>query len=296
MSLLVERANEAMQSKPVKPVADAGTAVSNAIHNAIVKGGRPTRAVADLLHGTWLGHPLHPVLTDLTIGSWAMGAVFDVIGAVTGSKQIKKTADGITLAGTISAVPTAITGMVDYSTFPEPSASPVTLHAITNVINFGLYTLSVRDRRNDNRRRGVILSTIGLALSCVSAWLGGELVYRYRVGVDHSEDFEGPKKWTPIMKAQDLPNRKPVRAQFDGKSIMLYREGVSVRAIGAVCSHAGGPLDEGQVHRNCVTCPWHHSVFNIRNGAIVHGPATQPQPAFSARIRDVNVEVRLEHS
>ncbi len=296
MSLVSVEAEQLMETRAMKPVAHAGTKVSTAIHDAVLAGGEPTRRIADFLHGTWLGHPLHPVLTDFTIGAWVMGAAFDAVGAATDSDAMRRTADQLTAAGMISAVPTAITGLADYSTFPEPAATPVTLHAATNIVNFALYALSVRDRRNGNRPRGVVLSTIGLALTCFSAWLGGELVYRYQVGVKRSEEFDGPRTWKPVMAAEDLPQRKPKRIEVDGKGVLLYRDGRSIYALGAVCSHATGPLDEGEVQGTCVTCPWHQSVFDLRDGGVVHGPATQPQPAFKTRVRDGQVEIRLQHS
>ena len=79
----------------------------------------------------------------------------------------------------------------------------------------------------------------------------------------------------------------------DGKHVLLCREGDRIFAIGAVCSHAGGPLDQGKISRGCVQCPWHDSVFDLRDGRIVHGPATQPQPSFETRVSGGRVEIRL---
>ena len=279
----------------MSPLADAGTKVSLAIHNAILAGGEPTRKIADFLHGTWLGHPLHPVLTDLTIGAWAMCGIFDAAGAIADDEGFRQTADHCAFAGTISALPTAVTGAVDYSTFPEHSATPATLHAMLNSINFGLWAMSVYERQRGNRGRGVLYSTLAIGLTCVSAWLGGMLVYKHKVGVDHSDLFDKPQGWTPILSASALHQRRPVRAEYDGKPILLYRDRDKVCAIGATCSHDGGPLNEGKFQDGCVQCPWHDSVFDLQTGDIVHGPATQPQPAFEARIRDGQVEIRLMH-
>jgi nitrite reductase/ring-hydroxylating ferredoxin subunit len=75
--------------------------------------------------------------------------------------------------------------------------------------------------------------------------------------------------------------------------VLLYRERGRVSAIGSVCSHAGGPLEEGKAADGCVTCPWHDSVFRLEDGSIVHGPATRPQPSFKARVRNGQIELRL---
>jgi nitrite reductase/ring-hydroxylating ferredoxin subunit len=84
-----------------------------------------------------------------------------------------------------------------------------------------------------------------------------------------------------------------LRVDFDNKGVLLYRKGESLYAIGSVCSHAGGPLEEGKITANCVECPWHGSVFNLQDGRIVHGPATQPQPAFDVRERDGEIQIKL---
>lgn len=291
MTMLATQAEQQMQK--MDKIAEAGTAVSLAIHNAVLAGGEPTRRIADALHGKWLGHPLHPVLTDITIGSWLVGGLFDLIGQATGDKTAQAMGDKLAEVGTISAVPTVLTGLTDFSTFPEWSATPATIHGATNIVNVILYALSIRERRRGQHGRGVALSAAAIGLSCFSAWLGGMLVYKEKVGVDHRDDFKGPGNWKPILDAADLHQRRPTRAEFEGKPVLLYRQGQTVSAIGATCSHAGGPLDEGKVSNGCVTCPWHDSVFNVTTGEVVHGPATYPQPMFDARLRGGKVEIRL---
>jgi len=282
-----------LQMQKMSGIAKVGTAVSLAVHDAILKGGEPTREIADALHGKWLGHPLHPVLTDITIGAWMIGAFFDLAGICTKDKTCEQIGDRLAEVGTVSAVPTFLTGLTDFSTFPEKSATPATIHGAANVINILLYGLSVRQRRRGQRRSALTLSFFAIALSSFSAWLGGMLVYKENVGVDHRDDFEGPKKWVPVLSVSKLHHRKPTRVEFEGKPILLYREGDEVSAIGATCTHAGGPLDEGKVVKGCVTCPWHDSVFKVRTGEVVHGPATFPQPRFDARINDGQIEIRL---
>ena len=276
-----------------KTVGDVGTSVSNAVHHAVLAGGEGTRNFVDFLHGTWLAHPLHPVLTDVTIGAWSMGTVMDVIGEVTDSDYSRKAADRLMTIGVISAVPTALTGLADFSTFPQESANRATWHAALNSLNLGLYVWSIAERKRGNRSRGLLLSGIAFGLTCVSAWLGGELVYRAKVGVDHSDRFEGPKRWQPVLAEDELPEGQPKKIEFEGKGVLLYRNQGQVYAIGSVCSHAGGPLEEGKFHGSCVQCPWHDSVFDISDGRIVHGPATSPQPAFETRIRNGQIEIRF---
>lgn len=270
-----------------------GLQVGRSLHEQVLAGGHRARSVADVLHGTWLGHPLHPVLTDMTIGAWTFGALFDGLGAITGDRVTQRTADQLTAIGTASAIPTALAGLTDYSTLPKGSANTGTSHALLNGASLVLYGLSLLDRRRGKRRRGLALAAAGLAANTVSAWLGGHMVYREKVGVDHSERFSGPEQWTDLLGSHELPSGQAKRLEHDGNSIMVYRDGNEVYAIGAVCSHAGGPLDEGKIRGCYVECPWHQSVFDLRDGSIQHGPATVRQAGFDARIRNGRVEVRL---
>jgi nitrite reductase/ring-hydroxylating ferredoxin subunit len=87
----------------------------------------------------------------------------------------------------------------------------------------------------------------------------------------------------------------PVQAVAGDATVLLYRSGAHIHAIGRRCSHAGGPLDEGEVDAaSCTaTCPWHQSVFRLQDGSVVHGPASVPQAAYDARIQAGRVEVRV---
>lgn len=272
---------------------DWGMQASTALHNAILQGGKPTRWIADALHGTWLGHPLHPVLTDITIGSWCLGGTFDAVAEFSGSSKAAWAGDRLAEIGTASAVPTALSGLADFSGFPEWAAKPATLHAMINLVGVGLYTTSIIERRRGNHRRGRALGWTALALTAVSGWLGGMLVYKHGVGVDHSERFKGPEDWLPVLDAHELLEGEPVRVEVEGAGVLLYRERDRIFAIGSVCSHAGGPLEQGKFRDDCVQCPWHDSVFRLSDGAVVHGPATRPQPSFHVRLHDGRIELRL---
>lgn len=272
---------------------DSVLAAGRALHEMVLRGGERSRRTADLLHGTWLGHPLHPVLTDITIGAWTFGAVFDGVGALTGDRRTQQFGDRLTAIGTASAIPTAVAGVTDYSTVPKPAAGTATVHALLNGASLGLYALSLYQRRKGRRGSGLALSAVALGANMFSAWLGGHLVYRDRVGVDHSERFDGPRQWTEVLRAGALAAGESARVDVDGKSVMLYRDSQRVYAIGAVCSHAGGPLEEGEVRGCFVQCPWHDSVFDMRDGSLRHGPATSPQASFETRINGDRIELRV---
>ena len=140
---------------------------------------------------------------------------------------------------------------------------------------------------------GIWLSLLGLATLSASAWLGGELVYRQRVGVNHAPEPEGPEDWQAVLPASDLADGKPQRIDVDGQPVLLSRDGDAVYAISAVCAHAGAPLEEGKFDDGCVECPWHNSVYDLKTGAVIHGPTTYAQPAYNARIADGQIELRI---
>ncbi|GAB4527535.1 MAG: hypothetical protein OHK0046_45400 [Anaerolineae bacterium] len=266
--------------------------VARAIHDRLVNRGEPTREVADALHGKWLGHPLHPVLTDITIGSFALGMVFDVLGWLPGGHNMRLTADKLTTVGTLAAIPTAITGMAEYSAIKQDAARYGAAHGLLNSAVLLCYVRSVAARLTGHRAKAFFYSLVGLTLLGVSGWIGGELVYQHRVGVNHVPAGEIPD-WTPAMALADLPEGEPMRVEANGVPVLLFRRGDEVSAINAVCSHAGGPLEEGRVvDGDCVECPWHQSVFNMRTGKVVHTPAVYNQPRYEVRLVDDQIEVR----
>lgn len=272
---------------------EAGVKIARAIHDQVLAAGEPVRDVVDVLHGTWLGHPLHPVLTDFVVGALSLGGLFDLASLMGGGHSARKAADTLTAMGTAAAVPTAITGLADFSTIPRGAASYGLVHGVANNTAFLLYLLSLVARKNGERGKGIALSTAGMTVITAGAYLGGHLVFSKKVGVDHTERVTEPEDWVGVMNERDLLQQEPVRVEVAGHGVLLYRTGDRVLAVGATCPHAGGPLEEGTFYGGCVQCPWHDSVFNLEDGSIVHGPATYPLPAYEARLRNGRVEVRL---
>lgn len=274
-----------------------GKAVKKTLHQAILSND-VLRSLADLLHGIWLGHPLHPLLTDIPIGAWTFATLFDGLSLVAssrrGRRQAEDAADFLMGLGVASAVPTAIVGITDYSAIKEDAAAIGALHGAMNGLSLLVYAGSVVARRRRHRETGIILGLAGMSLSTFAAWLGGELIYRKRVGVNHAETPEKPEMWTAILPENELVEARPKRIEYEDQPVLLYRRGGTVYALSAVCSHAGGPLDEGTFYDGCVQCPWHDSVFELSDGHIVHGPATTPQPTYRARIEGGQVEIRVD--
>ena len=209
-----------------------------------------------------------------------------------GGPAAERTADSLIAIGTVAAVPTALAGLADYSAIKEDAIAIGAAHGLLNTAGLGLYLFSLWARARGRRSQRVVLATLGLAAVGASAALGGDMVYRLRVGVNHAPDAPAPEKWTPVLPLDEIAAYEARRVEVDGAPVLIYNDGTSIYAIGAVCSHAGGPLEEGSFDGHCVECPWHQSVFDLRNGQVLHGPATQAQPNYASRIRNGQVEIR----
>jgi nitrite reductase/ring-hydroxylating ferredoxin subunit/uncharacterized membrane protein len=259
------------------------------LRTAVEQGGPAARRVKNWLNGVWLGHPLHPALTDMTIGAWWTGALLDVIGS-------RRAADASITIGVLSAVPTAAAGMADWTDTEAEQRRGGLLHAILNTAGLVCFISSLFARRANQRGVGIGLSTLGLSLTSFSAWLGGELVFRQGTGVNRTAWQPGVDEFTPVIAADQLEPGKLVGAEIDIEGtrlpLVLLKKGRSILALSAVCSHWGGPLDEGKLVGDCVECPWHASQFNMADGSVQQGPATAPQPVYEARVRNGTVEVR----
>ncbi|MGH2721416.1 MAG: Rieske 2Fe-2S domain-containing protein, partial [Actinomycetota bacterium] len=261
-------------------LADGLTAVAGRI--------APAGPVKDLLSGTMLGHPLHPALTDVAIGAWLSSALLDVAGG----PGAEKAADRLLCLGLLSAVPTVATGLSDWGDTWGKARRVGLVHAAVNTAGTLCFGVSLLARRRGARTLGRLLSLAGTGIMTVGGYLGGHLSYRKGVGVDTTTFDEGPGEWTSVLEVGELPEATPTTATAAGVTLLLYRRGDDVTAIADRCSHRGAPLHEGTCDGETVTCPWHASVFRLRDGAIVRGPAVAKQPSYEARISGSTVEVR----
>jgi nitrite reductase/ring-hydroxylating ferredoxin subunit len=87
-----------------------------------------------------------------------------------------------------------------------------------------------------------------------------------------------------IEKANLPPEGASVRVVAGGKPVAVFRVGGALYAIDALCPHVRGPLDQGKVEGTQVTCPWHSSVFDVRDGKLIHGPATHGVTPYRAHL------------
>jgi nitrite reductase/ring-hydroxylating ferredoxin subunit/uncharacterized membrane protein len=266
---------------------EALDAVGRPLADAVGRVLRPT-PVRNLLSGTPLGHPLHPLLTDVPIGAWSLAALLDTAGGT----DMEPAADLMVATGLAAAVPTAVSGYNDWSDTQGPENRVGLVHAVSNGLAVLLHATSLVARRSGHRRAGRMLSLVGLGALGVGGYLGGHLTYSQGVNVNRTAWREGPGDWTDAVAESELEPGRPHLAQVDDISMLLVRDGDRIHALDSVCSHMGGPLAEGTVADGCVTCPWHGSIFRLADGQIVRGPARTPQPSYEARVLDGRVQVR----
>ena len=240
----------------------------------------------DVLHGVWLGHPLHPLLTDLPIGFWTGAFVLDLVPR----RRARGAADTLITLGVVTAVPTAAAGMADWSELNRPERRSGVVHAAANVSATALYGLSLVARLRGRRTTGVGLALAGATAATIGGFLGGHLTFRRASGVNHAADAPDATEWSEVSVEGDLTNDRPTLAYLDGAPLAAVADGPA--ALFAHCSHLGGPLQDGELIDGCLRCPWHASVFRVVDGTVVNGPATAPQPAYALRTKDGRTEAR----
>ncbi|WP_347351484.1 Rieske 2Fe-2S domain-containing protein [Intrasporangium sp.] len=261
--------------------------VSQPIVDWVGKAVRPA-IVRNTLSGEVIGHPLHPLLTDVPIGAWTMAGLLDVVG---GSSS-ERAADILVATGIVSALPTAASGLNDWSDTYGPETRVGLVHAGAVTSALVLYTLSARCRARGNRTRGKVLGMVGMGALLAGGYLGGHLSFGKGVNVNRVAWEEGPGDWVAVLPEAELGDGEHRKVDADGTAVLLYRSGSEIWALSNTCSHMGGPLDEGTFADGCVTCPWHGSIFQLRDGEIRRGPATARQPSYETRVNDGQIEVR----
>jgi nitrite reductase/ring-hydroxylating ferredoxin subunit/uncharacterized membrane protein len=245
----------------------------------------------DVLRGRQLGHPLHPAMVQLPMGAWFSAAVLD---ALPGTEREARLLIGV---GVLSAVPSAWAGWVDWAEQHERQMRTGLVHATSNVVAIGLYAGSWVARGRGRVCLGKSLGLAGLTAVSVGGMIGGHLAYRLGVGANKTEPVPHlvAPGWQALGRVEEFPVGEGVRRELGEVPVLVVREvGGEIHVLADRCSHASGPLSDGEVKDGCVECPWHGSVFRLSDGWNVRGPATAPQPSFETRLGDDGtVEARL---
>ena len=256
-----------------------------------VRGLIPDGAAKDALSGAWLGHAVHPMLTDIPIGTWTSSVLLDWMGG----KDSRSASDRLILTGVLAAGATVATGWSDWADAEQrdPAVRRSGLvHAAANATATALMIGSYLARNRGARGRGKLLSLAGISLLGAGGWLGGHLSYAQGVGVDNTVFEPESTDWTPTIPEADLAEGAPRCVKAGDVPVLLVRQDGRVHALANRCTHRGGPLHEGELGHGTITCPWHGSTFSLEDGSIERGPAAYPQPTYDVRVTAGTVEVR----
>jgi nitrite reductase/ring-hydroxylating ferredoxin subunit/uncharacterized membrane protein len=283
-----------MTGRPFEPLIDAAESaeVLDAPGKAIGKQVRSTirQPLKDALSGTWLGHALHPPLTDVVIGTFLSTTLLDLTG---GDKDGRAGARLIGI-GMAAAAPTALSGVNDWAD-TEPVDDGIRraglVHAASNTTALALYTGSLVARRNGARGRARLLSIGGAGALAVAGLLGGHLSFTRGVGPNQTVFDPGPDEWTDAGPA-DLDDDTPTRRIVGDTPVMVVRRDGRISALHDRCSHRGCSLTDGKFDGDHVVCACHGSRFHRDDGSVLQGPATAPQPAFETRVEEGRLRLR----
>ncbi len=248
---------------------------------------------ADALHGVPFGQPAHPALIRMPLGCWTSAVLLDLF------RGTERAAGTLVAVGLAAALPSAATGLADWSALHRHQQRVGLVHAISQACATTLFGASLLARLTGRHGNGKVLSASGLAVATVGAYLGGHLALRLGAGASHAEpiDHLAALGWHDLCPLDDLPDGHLARRQLGYLSLLALRQGDTVHVLSDHCAHLGGPLHQGRVvtvrGAACVSCPWHGSTFRLSDGAVMHGPATARQPVFESRISDSGcVQVR----
>lgn len=264
--------------------------------------GQPGKQLANGLHGRPYGHPVHPIAVTIPIGTWTLALGLDLLAA-TGllrDRSAARAADLALKAGAAGAAVAIATGLADWQNLNGRDRRVGLVHGLVNTTSLGLNVVSIVLRSRERLSAGRWASGMAYALVGIGGYLGGHLVYRRRAAVDHADRSPEPREFKPVLPFSELRDNIPHRvAVWDEVArqevgIVLVRQGEQVHAMGARCSHAGGPLDQGWVLQGTLVCPWHGSRYDLETGEPVSGPSTCPQPRYVVQVREGMVEIKRE--
>jgi nitrite reductase/ring-hydroxylating ferredoxin subunit/uncharacterized membrane protein len=233
------------------------------------------------------GHPIHPALIPFPFAFLTGALLFDAAGWILQDPTCTTTARYLAMAGIAFGLLAAVPGIIDYlHTVPPRSSGKrrARKHGILNVTALTLFAAALLVRDEFVSLPVIGIEVAGAAALFYAGWLGGTLVNRNMIGVDHR--YANAGKWKDV--ALDAASGSVVAAGEDelqpgqmkllrvnGKRIVLGRTAKGYVAFDDHCTHRGGSLAGGVLIGSTVQCLWHGSQFDVETGEVRCGPAKQ---------------------
>lgn len=252
-------------------------------------------------------HPIHPILVAFPIGLWVFAFIFALLGVSQGNQMLWAASFYCVVGGCVGAVLAAVPGMIDWLMVVPPNSTAKNrglLHGILNVSALLLFiVIAYRQGSAAAQPDGLnlVLMAIGVVGIGVSGWLGGTLVYRNQIGIDHRYAGAGTYKertlsgWDrPVCNQSELADGQMLLAQVGTDRVVVGRCSEGLFAFSDRCTHRGGPLSDGALIGCTVQCPWHGSQFDIRTGRVVSGPAEEKVDVHQIEVREGEVYIKMQ--
>jgi nitrite reductase/ring-hydroxylating ferredoxin subunit/uncharacterized membrane protein len=283
-------------SRPLRGLSNAIARVMDAIYGAL---GSPGKLLQDFLNGSWLGHSLHAVLVDVVVGGSTAALLLDILRVFFGIEGLETATTWVVGLSALSALGAILTGLTDYKdTAPDSAERDVTgMHGLINIVATIGFGISFFQRLADAHDAAFWILLVSYLVLSVGAYIGGHVVFKYGYMVNHNAFNKGKRAadFTPVVALAEVPEETPTKVMFGSTAIMLVRRADVVYALKETCSHAAGPLSEGELKGDTITCPWHFSTFRLSDGAVVHGPAGSRQPSYRTRVSEGMIELQGPH-
>lgn len=242
------------------------------------------------------GHPIHPMLIVYPFAFLTGAFGFNVAAAASRNRDLGKVGDYLVPAGIAAGLVAAVPGILDYLTVVPPNSSGrdrARNHGLLNTTGLGLFAASWLIGRSRRRRTlPLVLQGIGSAVMSVAGYMGGTLVYRNQIGVDHryasagkgqEESREDAGSLALASAAAPLGVNQMKLVHAGKERIVVARSETGYAAFQDRCTHRGGPLSDGALICGTVQCPWHGSQFDIHTGEVKCGPAEEKIATYAMK-------------
>ena len=285
-----------MLERAARPLRGLSNGIAGVMEGFYRVLGGPGKLLQDFLNGSWLGHSLHAVLVDVVLGGATAALLLDLLRVVFGVDGLEAAAFWVIGLAFLAGAGAVLTGLTDYKdTAPNSAERDVSgLHGVINILGIAGFGISTLQRAGGAHDAAFWVLLISYLVISIGGYIGGHLVFKYGVMVNHNAFSRGKraKEFTPVVPIAEVPEGTPTKVMFGSTAVVLVRRGDAVHALRESCSHAGGPLSEGELGDGTITCPWHQSTFRLADGSVVHGPAGTRQPSYQARVNDGQIELQ----